>query len=270
MDFDWSSAPVPQKAPAVALRVVFRVHADPTYDVPKNLPLAREWVALRTYSGQGSLTLRGGAPLTVLPGTVLLFPHRDVRHYACAADHWHFFWFEFDAAEWLDEPALSILHVEFSDRELAWCGMCLSALRGGQEADHRLATSLFSVLLSQWQLAAHESNDRHPGRLAIRQALRYLEDNLDHPPAMRVLATQTGFSERRLRQLFQLETGLSPKQHHTRLRMERAEAMLISTSYPIARIADALGYANAFHFSRHFRQETGMSPTQFRQQAREP
>ncbi len=270
MDFDWSSAPVPQKPPTVALRAVFRVHADPSYDVPKNLPHVREWVALRTYAGRGSLTLAGRPPLSVPPGTLLLFPHAAVRHYGCAADHWHFYWFEFDAADWLDMPKLSILQVEPFDRELDGCGQCLSTLRGGEESGHRLASALFAVLLSQWLLSQEASAGPNPGRQAVQTALWHMEATLGQPFSLRTIASQTAFCERRLRQLFQIETGQSPKRHHTRLRMEKAEAMLVSTSFPIGRIADALGYANAFHFSRHFRQERGMSPTQFRQRAREP
>ena len=268
MDFDWSSAPIPQTGPPVALRVVFHVHADPTYDVPKHLPNAREWIALRTFSGMGTLTLSGRPPVDVLPDTLLLFMHKDVRHYACAAEHWDFYWFEFDMAEWTDMPALSVLHGETDDTEAVWCGMCLDALRGGQTCDHRIASALFSVLVARWMRLQNDASGQYPGRVTVRRALQYMELHLDLPFSMVKLASHTGFSERRLRQLFQIDTGMSPKAHHARIRMEKAEAMLISTSFPIEWIADRLGYANAFHFSRHFHQMHGMSPTRFRRNAR--
>ena len=41
--------------------------------------------------------------------------------------------------------------------------------------------------------------------------------------------------------------------------------LLLSTDYPINRVADSVGYDNYSYFARLFKRETGMTPQEYRQ-----
>ena len=52
------------------------------------------------------------------------------------------------------------------------------------------------------------------------------------------------------------------------LRMDRAKQLLLAGELSVAQVADAVGFADPYHFSRVFRQHEGMPPTEYRAQAR--
>ena len=62
---------------------------------------------------------------------------------------------------------------------------------------------------------------------------------------------------------FKKQTGISPYQFVQRIRIEQAKAMLLSDCRDLAVIALRLGFSDQSHFSRCFRQATGMTPTDF-------
>uniref|UniRef100_UPI003AF56FDF helix-turn-helix domain-containing protein n=1 Tax=Bifidobacterium pullorum TaxID=78448 RepID=UPI003AF56FDF len=76
-----------------------------------------------------------------------------------------------------------------------------------------------------------------------------------------------GLSVGRFIRVFREATGLSPKRYLTSIRMSEARMLLESTDYPIAEVADIVGYDNPLYFSRVFRAHVGMSPSQCRQEA---
>jgi AraC-like DNA-binding protein len=64
--------------------------------------------------------------------------------------------------------------------------------------------------------------------------------------------------------LFKKETGYAPIDFFIHLRMRRACLLLETTTLSVKEIADALGYDDAFYFSRLFKSVTSMAPTDYR------
>ena len=60
-------------------------------------------------------------------------------------------------------------------------------------------------------------------------------------------------------------TGLSPQQFITRMRMEKACEMLDKTDLPVREIAEWMDYEYQSHFTKQFRKEMGLSPTEYRE-----
>lgn len=65
--------------------------------------------------------------------------------------------------------------------------------------------------------------------------------------------------------LFQRFDNQSPHQYITRLKMNKAAELLEEPEQLVKQVAVAVGYPDAFHFSRTFREIFGMSPKEFRQ-----
>lgn len=65
---------------------------------------------------------------------------------------------------------------------------------------------------------------------------------------------------------FKEYTGSTPTQYLLSLRISNAQSLLESTSYQVAEIADIVGYSNPLYFSRLFKKQCGVTPTEFRKQ----
>ncbi|MDV4744436.1 helix-turn-helix domain-containing protein [Enterococcus faecium] len=60
------------------------------------------------------------------------------------------------------------------------------------------------------------------------------------------------------------EIGVSPKKYLTNLKINKAKKLLTESDDPINLIAGSVGFADALSFSKFFRKELGLSPTEFR------
>jgi AraC family transcriptional regulator len=80
------------------------------------------------------------------------------------------------------------------------------------------------------------------------------------------LAAQAGVSKFYFTRLFKNAMGVSPSRYLLTLRMDEARRLLRETKRSVVDIALDVGYANPSHFARFFRRETGLSPSDYRQQ----
>jgi AraC-like DNA-binding protein len=63
---------------------------------------------------------------------------------------------------------------------------------------------------------------------------------------------------------------MSLRRYRTACRINRACTLLSDGSLANKKIAEKLGFANEFHFSRRFKQFPGQSPTEFRRSLAHP
>ena len=95
-------------------------------------------------------------------------------------------------------------------------------------------------------------------------ALRYLNDNYMHKIRISELADFIGVERSYLSRVFYGEYHQSPSQYLLRLRMEKAEELLKTTPMSVSEIAAGIGYDDARAFTKVFRQNYGMSPSEYR------
>ncbi len=65
---------------------------------------------------------------------------------------------------------------------------------------------------------------------------------------------------------FRQYMGMTPMQYITSIRINKAKELLRSTSCSIQEISGLVGYENPLYFSRIFRKQTGLSPSQYRKE----
>ena len=63
---------------------------------------------------------------------------------------------------------------------------------------------------------------------------------------------------------FKKYTGMTPMQFIVSLRVNNAQILLEQTNYSIYEIAKIVGYDDQLYFSRLFRKQKGVSPSQYR------
>ena len=100
--------------------------------------------------------------------------------------------------------------------------------------------------------------------LVLQNAARQVQDNLDAPLDVELLARRARMSLPHFRRLFRQVFDISPRAMHCQLRITRARELLSQTGFNITEIAHQLGYSTVHNFSRAFSDTTGCSPKQYR------
>ncbi|HOV15268.1 MAG TPA: helix-turn-helix domain-containing protein, partial [Spirochaetota bacterium] len=85
-------------------------------------------------------------------------------------------------------------------------------------------------------------------------------------PSVKYCAKIMCYSTNYLSDLLKKETGKNTKEHIYYYLIEKAKNMLIGTEEPVYRIADSLGFEYPQHFSKFFKNKTGLSPCEYRKE----
>jgi transcriptional regulator of acetoin/glycerol metabolism/AraC-like DNA-binding protein len=111
--------------------------------------------------------------------------------------------------------------------------------------------------------AAIFKEDAHGGLppASIRRVRDYIDSHLNENITIETLATTVGLSVYHFARAFKHSIGMPPHEFILRRRVERANQMLHRTVLPLSEIAAAVGFSDQSHFARHFRRQTGMTPS---------
>ena len=85
-----------------------------------------------------------------------------------------------------------------------------------------------------------------------------------HVRRVREMARLLHLSPDHFTRLFKQVKGMPPREYLIRARIDAARGLLLSSTHSIGRIAEITGYADIYHFSRQFRERTGVSPSRYR------
>jgi AraC family transcriptional regulator, arabinose operon regulatory protein len=96
--------------------------------------------------------------------------------------------------------------------------------------------------------------------LAINYMVRRRDEHIHIPEVARIVNLSTSH----FCAVFRRVTGFAPLDYFNRLKIRRACELLDTTSLPLKRIAEELGFTDALYLSRVFRKVHGMSPTDYR------
>jgi AraC family transcriptional regulator len=94
---------------------------------------------------------------------------------------------------------------------------------------------------------------------------RYIREHMDEPLDRQVLAAVAGFSVSHFHRVFTASIGENIAGYVRRVRLERAGRKLRMGAVDITEVALAAGYDTHAAFSKAFKQQFGLSPSEFRQ-----
>ncbi len=95
-------------------------------------------------------------------------------------------------------------------------------------------------------------------------SLESMKGNLAALASVPALARSAGYSEAQFRRVFARAMGMAPVQYMRRIRMERAGALLRTTSQTIESISAEVGYAEPAFFAHSFKKLMGIAPGEYR------
>jgi AraC-like DNA-binding protein len=103
-----------------------------------------------------------------------------------------------------------------------------------------------------------------PVRRRFRELGEWLADRLAEPPSLAEMAAQAGLSPAHFTVSFKRETGLTPIEYLTRLRVEAAGRRLVASDEAVTGIAIDLGFSSSQYFAEVFKRHTGLTPSEWR------
>ncbi len=102
----------------------------------------------------------------------------------------------------------------------------------------------------------------------VEELLETIKSRPDYWWTVEEMANFCNLSPDQFRRNFQQHTGLLPKNYVEELKLRQAAELLISTDLSITEVAKRLGYRDPYHFSRRFKNFSGVSPEHYRRRFR--
>lgn len=112
--------------------------------------------------------------------------------------------------------------------------------------------------------AALEPPPAHGAEDVIRTVIQQIDAHPQKCWSVEDLADRAGYSKTHFYRIFKQITGRSPQQYMIDARIDRAQSLLLETDLTIGQIARRLGYRSLYHFSRQFRNRSGLCPSAVR------
>lgn len=131
-----------------------------------------------------------------------------------------------------------------------------------------LCVSLVTLVARQMTQASRGAPaQREPcGAHHVVAAKEYLLRHLDQPLRLGQVASHVRLSEPHLARLFKQVTGQTVFEYVRQMRFEKAKNYLSESDMNISEIARRTGFASLEVFSRTFKREVGISPSEYRRQ----
>ncbi len=97
----------------------------------------------------------------------------------------------------------------------------------------------------------------------VDRIIAFLNDNLYKRISLQDVCDYTTLSATNVKTIFKRVTGRPIMSYYTDLKITEAKRLLRKGFYPVNEIADMLAYTSVQYFSKQFRKETGMTPTEY-------
>lgn len=239
---------------------------DPTYNIYRSF--SGIYVFEYVISGKGHISHDGQQFAVSAGDAYILHQGHEHAYYPDENDPWLKIWFNASG---------SLVRHLLADYELDNT-IVIPGFRSSQHLDEIFRSmkedpfncrEQLSVLLHQYIIAladfCSQQNDVQTQAVAMK---KYIERSLTLPLSIDELADSVHLSRSRALYLFKETYGITPYRYYLSQRLELAQSMLQQSSLSIQEISDRLGFIDYRHFSGFFKKECGISPTQYRAQAR--
>ena len=103
----------------------------------------------------------------------------------------------------------------------------------------------------------------------ITSITRYLQEHMGEDVSLGVLSEEFHLNPQYISQLFKSEIGVGFLAYLTGIRMERAKKLLLTTDLPVAEVSEQCGYGDYRVFTKVFKKNENVTPSQYRRDFRE-
>ena len=148
------------------------------------------------------------------------------------------------------------------------CGAALNAfekafeltLKKGCFLDDELSLFINDMLIKIAKCLKTDKNEK-----SLIKSLTIINESFSSDIPISELARAENLSVSRYNYVFKKSIGVSPLKYITSLRIEKAKYLLKNTELSVVEISRECGYSDSHFFHRIFKNETGITPKQYRQ-----
>lgn len=97
----------------------------------------------------------------------------------------------------------------------------------------------------------------------LNEIVLYINYNYYLPLTVDQLCQKFSISRSSLQQLFNKNLGITPKQYITEIKLKKAKILIKENKYTISEISEKLGFTSIHYFSRKFKNEFSISPSDY-------
>lgn len=226
--------------------------------------------------GRGIFESRGSRLQSVEAGDLfLLFPGVWHRYTPDAKSGWDEQWLGFNgplAGRFLNKPFFSakkpVLRIGLDEslrqRFIDLVNDIIRDPAGTPFSSTGDLIKILGIVLERIQSVGAKGRMSNVIREAQNHILRQASSSIDFES----MAQQLGIGYSSFRHRFKQQTGVSPIQFQSSIRLNRAKDLLVSTDLSVSEIATICGFENIYYFSRHFTEKLGIPPTAYRTKTR--
>lgn len=159
---------------------------------------------------------------------------------------------------------INLLNINNSDFVLPIFKEALNIGKEDNPQSHKLLEALLTQLITytRFSLQANSSSTES----LLFKARQYMENNLSKKISLDDIARHLCVSNSWFRKEFQKEAGVSPALFLGRIRLQTSKYLLLSSKKSIKEISTECGFTTTEYFCKFFRDNTGMTPSEFRHQ----
>lgn len=244
---------------------------------------ANAWILIFCTHGRGEVRSATKTWPVTRGSIVLLPPDRLHTYYASAEAPWDIFWVHFTGAlvaDYLPQEARQgdgFVHVQLTAEAdisllMSQFGQMIRSLSTGFSFEGVFyASQVLAMTLAYIALQTESARGDHfTSNDYITQTIQYIYAHLSEPITAAQLTAQVGVSESYLNRIFRQTVGTSINRFVTDIRTQQASHYLQDTALSVQQIAQRVGYADQYYFSRVFKKRFGVAPRTYRQQRHFP
>jgi two-component system response regulator YesN len=112
-------------------------------------------------------------------------------------------------------------------------------------------------LFCEFKISYRDNND-------MNKAIAYINMNYERPLTLAMVSNTVSLNYTYFSNVFKKYTGQSFLEYLRNIRVGKAKKLLSETDFRIAEISDKVGYDSYKNFSRAFKEETGITPIEYR------
>lgn len=244
--------------------------------LPTHRPRGRlDYQLLYVASGKGHFYFNGVEEIIPAGNMVLYRPKEEQRYYYYGVDHTEVYWVHFTGSNVKNilrkYGIADDMHVIHTGTSLNYKWLFLQMIQelklGKENYEELLTYYLRQLFIMIHRIIESKPRGKSPHLMAeMDSAVRYFHENYNKSVNIEEYAISHHMSVSWFIRNFKEYTGSTPVQYILSLRISNAQTLLDNTSYNITEIASIVGYDNPLYFSRIFKKQCGLSPSEFRKQ----